>query len=254
MLVLSRRLNEKIVFPQFQTAVQVVSIKAGLVRLGIDAPAEVTVLREEVPDRSRAAVPPAVAQPLYQLVNNRLRVMSAGLAELRREIEAGASQEAEDTLAKLEEDFRMLQDRLSRELQRPAPAPQRAESRKALLVEDNANERELLATYLRAQGMEVATASDGTDALDYLHHRERPDVVLLDMGLPRCDGATMVRELRRDPAYAGLKIFAVTGHLPEEYGLACGPGGVDRWFHKPINPDELVRDLNQELSNTSYRG
>ena len=102
-----------------------------------------------------------------------------------------------------------------------------------------------MALFLRSAGLDVATAGDGCDALDYLHTRERPDVVLLDMGLPRCDGATMVRTLRSDPAYSGLKIFAVTGHAPEEFDL--GPRGVDRWFRKPVDPMELVRNVNAEL-------
>ncbi len=67
------------------------------------------------------------------------------------------------------------------------------------------------------------------------------------MGLSRCDGATMVRELRRDPAYDGLKIFAVSGHDPAEYDLARGPAGIDRWFQKPIDPQELLRRVEQEL-------
>jgi len=52
MLVLSRRLNEKIVFPGTQISVQVVAIRPGSVRLGIEAPRSVTVLREELPDRT----------------------------------------------------------------------------------------------------------------------------------------------------------------------------------------------------------
>jgi carbon storage regulator CsrA len=50
-LVLSRRLNEKILFPATHTSIQVVSIKPGVVRLGIEAPPDVTVLREEIHDR-----------------------------------------------------------------------------------------------------------------------------------------------------------------------------------------------------------
>src|SRR5262249_53679106 len=52
MLVLSRRLNEKVLFPTLNTAVQVVSIKGGSVRLGIEAPPEVTILRAELQDRA----------------------------------------------------------------------------------------------------------------------------------------------------------------------------------------------------------
>jgi DNA-binding response OmpR family regulator len=119
---------------------------------------------------------------------------------------------------------------------------------RALLVEDNANERELLATFLRMSGVDVDTAEDGADALDYLRCHDRPDVVLLDMGLPRCDGASMVREIRRRPAFAGLKIFAVTGRAQEEFDLGHGSVGVDRWFRKPVDPLALVRDLNEQFS------
>jgi len=115
-------------------------------------------------------------------------------------------------------------------------------------VEDNANERELLAIFLRMAGVDVDTAGDGADALDYLRHRQRPDVVLLDMVLPRCDGATTVREIRRDPACAGLKIFAVTGRSPDDFDLARGPAGVDRWLQKPLDPGLLLHSLNQELA------
>jgi CheY-like chemotaxis protein len=78
-------------------------------------------------------------------------------------------------------------------------------------------------------------------------------VVLMDMGLPRCDGPTAVRAIRRNPAYRDLKIFAVTGHLPEEFDLDIGPAGIDRWFHKPLDPAILLRDLRNELEQTWSR-
>jgi CheY-like chemotaxis protein len=116
-----------------------------------------------------------------------------------------------------------------------------------LLVEDDGNQRELLAGFLRMAGLQVDTAGDGSDALDYLRSRPRPDVVLMDMGLPRCDGPTAVRQIRRDPAFEGLRIFAVTGGAPDQFGLGSGPGGIDRWFRKPLNPALLLHELKQEL-------
>jgi CheY-like chemotaxis protein len=95
--------------------------------------------------------------------------------------------------------------------------------------------------------IEVQTACDGADAMNHLQSGVQPDVMLLDIGLPRRDGATLVREIRRDPAYATMKIFAVTGSLPDECGLPIGPGGVDRWFHKPLDPAELIHELDTEL-------
>jgi carbon storage regulator CsrA len=254
MLVLSRRLQEKLLLPTIQAMIQIVAIKPGVVRLGIEAPPEVIILREEVHDRSAewgAVAPSAVEKlrQLQQLVQSRLTIGRVGLEIVRQQLSAGLVTEAEDIVGKIDEELQMLQERLGAEV-RDTPAVIGAKllkAGKALLVEDNANERELLATLLRASGVDVATAGDGADALDYLRGGGRADVVLLDMGLPRCDGATMVRMLRRDPAYAGLKIFAVTGHTAEEFNLVRGPQGIDRWFLKPINPRQLIHDVAEEL-------
>ena len=257
MLVLSRRLNEKVLFPSINSAVQVVSIQGGTVRLGIEAPPEVTILRAELQDRAaerEAATPlPEPAESglrgLRHLLRNRLSVTTVGLGLLRQQARAGLSDELERTIAKIEEDMHLLRQGLESEAATtPSPPPQPSrKARRALLVEDDQNERELLAGFLRLSGFAVDTAGDGCDALDHLRAGERPDVVLLDMGLPRCDGATTAREIRRDPAWAGLKIFAVSGHSPNEYDLDRGPASIDRWFHKPLDPAVLLRELTQEL-------
>jgi carbon storage regulator CsrA len=260
MLVLSRKLHEKIVLPTLKVAIQVVGIKGGAVRLGIQAPREVTVLREEIPDRaaewaeqaSRPAAPPApepqpikVWQPLYQ----RLKSAGVRLGLLRLQLDTGLTEEARQTLTGIQEDFQLLCYGVEGEMDgSAAPAPIKLQ--KALLVEDNRNERELLAGFLRQSGLEVDTAGDGSDALAYLDSHAQPDVILLDMGLPHVDGPTMVRRLRSNPVYAGLKIFGVSGHLPEEFGLEWGPRGIDRWFQKPLDPAALVHGLAEELCSS----
>jgi two-component system, OmpR family, response regulator len=260
MLVLSRRPNQKIVFPASEIAVQVLSIKPGAVRLGIEAPPEVEVLREELAaniGRQAGAglqrsenMPRTRLAALEGLVQKRLAIAEKGLAVLREQLLAGLHRDAVLTLDELQEDVRLLQERLGSEarivLHWPAGTPA-TPKRKALLVEDNPQERELMALCLRSEGLDVDTAGDGCDALDYLRTRERPDVVLLDMGLPRVDGPTTVREIRSDPCCAGLKIFAVSGHSAEEYKLPIGPAGVDRWFQKPVDPMSLVQNLAREL-------
>jgi len=117
-------------------------------------------------------------------------------------------------------------------------------------VEDNQNERELLAGFLRMAGFDVVTAGDGADALDYLSAKAPPDFMLLDMIMPRCDGPATVRTIRANPQLAGLKIFAVSGISPGELRLESGPAGVDRWFPKPVNPNTLVQALNRELATS----
>jgi carbon storage regulator CsrA len=258
MLVLSRRPHEKILFPGFDTAVEVVAIKPGVVRLGIQAPPGVTVLREELAAKaggSTAAGPRPAEAPadprladLRRLIDTRLGITAKGLAVLRGQLVAGPNPDALLTLDELEDELRMLRERVRDEAAATPrrPAKTSAPKRKALLVEDNPQERDLMAQCLRLEGLEVDTAGDGCDALDYLRARGRPDVVLLDMGLPRLDGPATVRAIRRDPAWAGLKVFAVSGYAADDYNLV-GPGGVNGWFQKPVDPAELVRDLAREL-------
>jgi two-component system, OmpR family, response regulator len=258
MLVLSRKLKEKIILPTVSTIIQVLEIKAGTVRLGIDAPPEVTILREEVPNRteewgkvgSRPAEEPKPDKFKSQL-RDRLKAMGQWLGLTGLQLDSGLIEEARASLARIQDDLQVLRYGVEGELDGPpSPRDQTRKPQKALLVEDDRNERELLAGFLRRAGLDVDTAGDGSDALEYLGSHGKPDVVLLDMGLPRVDGPTMVREIRRNPAYAGLKIFGVTGHLPEEFDLERGPRGIDGWFQKPLDPTALLHDLQEELSGS----
>jgi carbon storage regulator CsrA len=255
MLVLSRRTDEKVVFPSINATLRVVAAKTGLVRLGIEAPEDVPVFREEVLARgggreaaARQQGLPADRLPreLRHALNNHLNSSTVGLALLRRQLDMGLTRNMAVTLDKVEQELGKLQQRLEEAAARVS-APPALPRCQALVVEDDRNECELLAAFLRLSGMEVATAGDGADALDYLRDRGRPDVVFLDMLLPRCDGPTTVRAIRGNPAYAGLKIFGVTGTSHERFGLSEGPGGIDRWFHKPLNPEVLVREAFRYL-------
>ena len=123
MLVLTRRLHEKVRFPAFNTAIEVLSVKAGKVRLGIEAPAAVVVLREELCDQTVAApmsagnaAEPTKLRRLHELVHNRLDVAEIGLAVLTRQLQEGLHQEVQTTVEKIHEDINLLRQRLNREL------------------------------------------------------------------------------------------------------------------------------------------
>jgi CheY-like chemotaxis protein len=118
---------------------------------------------------------------------------------------------------------------------------------KALLAEDNQNERELFAGLLRMAGLEVETAGDGDAVLAYLNQQGCPDVLLLDMRLPHRDGPATLKAIRQEPSYSALKIFAVSGYAPDYFGLDATAAGVDRWFLKPIHPEVMLRELTQAL-------
>jgi carbon storage regulator CsrA len=262
-LVLSRRTNEKIVFPASNVSVEVLSIKRDTVRLGIDAPPEVTVLREELTSKggreTEAALRRAENQPrarlaaLEQLLEKRLGIAQKGLAVLRDQLKERPDPDVLLTLEELQEELRLLQERVQKEtgMVLPNRQGQAAPKCRALLVEDNPQERELMALFLRSEGIDVDTAGDGYDALDCLRARGRPDVVLLDMGLPRLDGPTTVRKIRSNPACAGVKIFAVTGHSAKEFNIPVGPAGVDGWFQKPVDPIILVQNLTREFEHST---
>jgi carbon storage regulator CsrA len=259
MLVLTRKLNQKVIFPALDIAVQVVELQQGQVRLGIEAPRDITVLREEVLNRSGEPLA-KTARPeprpgeesraaFGRQLCDRMRATGMSLGLLRLLLDAGQTQEAAALLAQIQDDFQMLRRGVEGEMESSArhPVPARKHTR-ALLVEDDRGEREMLAEFLRRSGLKVDTAGDGSDALDYLRSHDRPDVVLLDMGLPRVDGPTTVREIRRDPAFAGIKIIGVTGRLPEEFNLELGPRGIDEWFRKPFDPQDLLHHLNGEAA------
>src|SRR5262245_5872357 len=115
MLVLSRRPREKIIFPGINITVQVVAVKSGAVRLGIEAPPEVTVLREEISARvgtqepGATLLPDCAAEPtlcqLNHLLRNWLDVAAIGLALLRRQIQPGLT---EATLDPFDEEIASL--------------------------------------------------------------------------------------------------------------------------------------------------
>jgi len=249
MLVLTRRENEKIVFPAVNTSVEVLEVKAGRVRLGIQAPRDLQILREEVMKADgihlsdQNALESFAAQMLRKTkhqMRNDLNKATIGLALARRQLKAGMIENLDATLDKIGQGFDGLNQQVETLIEkRPGSSiPQ------ALLVEDDSNECELLAGFLRMAGYKVNTAGDGADALDHLHNGLHPDVVLLDMNLPRCDGPTTVRMIRQDPALARLKIFAVTGYSAAHFGLNEREIGIDRWFQKPLNPESLLGELN----------
>jgi len=78
---------------------------------------------------------------------------------------------------------------------------------------------------------------------------KQPDIVLLDMHMPRVDGPAFVRAVRSDPKLQSLPIFALTGMEREQVDIPDGNRGVDRWYVKPIDPKVLVADVANHLTN-----
>ncbi len=240
MLVLSRRPKEKIYFPTLGVTVEVCSVKGNVVRVGIQAPPSIPIVREELAAESDKANSPRERSARHQM-RNRLHTASLAIHLAQKQLQAGLDEDADETLAGALREFSDIDQQLA------SNATPKREIR-ALLVEDNGNESALLAEFLRLHGIKVETACDGQDALDYLKSHERPDVILIDMRMPRCDGPTTVATIRRNADFGGLKVFAVSGADPAECNIEIGSRGIDRWFTKPINPKKLVDELNLSLN------
>jgi two-component system CheB/CheR fusion protein len=120
----------------------------------------------------------------------------------------------------------------------------RATSLRVLVVDDNVDAAEMLTTILAHWGYDARPASTGQAALD-LADDFKPEVVLLDLGLPDLDGYEVTKELRERSWAAGVKIFAVTGRGLEEDRRRSKAAGLDDHLVKPIDPDALHRLLSQ---------
>jgi carbon storage regulator CsrA len=271
MLVLSRGRNDKVVFPTLGISVEILRVAGNKVRLGIEAPQEVPVHRHEVSERIAAndsgfaadgrhhdsiikmpAGKDAAAREMDHAVRNRLNSAALGLHLLHRKLETDDLSDAEATIFKIFNELKAIEEQMSGQPHAPtkaevSTAPHSSEPHhRALVVEDNDQERALMAEWLRVSGFDVDTAADGLQAMVRLTENA-PDVILLDMVMPRFDGQKTISAIRKNPDYRGLKLFAVTGTKPEENHVSLGPTGVDRWFTKPIDPQMLIKAMRDEL-------
>lgn len=113
-----------------------------------------------------------------------------------------------------------------------------------LVVDDDLDFRESVATYLRAQGFQVTEASDGAEGLE-LARRHPPDLVLLDIMMrERTEGFFTLQELRRDPALAGVPVFVVSSLYEDVPGFRIRPERSwlkhDEFLPKPLDFDVLL--------------
>jgi len=108
-----------------------------------------------------------------------------------------------------------------------------------VIVDDNQDAATSLKMVLEVVGYEVAVAHSGPAGLD-LARQQRPDVVLLDIGLPGIDGYEVVRRLRREPELAQTVVVAVSGYGSEGDKQRAREAGFDRHLVKPVDPEELL--------------
>lgn len=254
MLVLSRRRHESIVFPNLGVTVKLLRVERNKAKLGISAPPDVRILREEVDTGLEIQLPgltqEGVSPTELHSVRNRLNTVNLAVHLYQQQMSSGDFDAANVTFLQLVDDLESIDQGIRSQEERDMPDA--IKSLRLLLVEDDARQRELLASYLTNRGCHVTTADDCESAVDYLETNACPDYVLLDLRLPGSDGAENVRRIRaaRPNANTAMKVFAVSGTAPEEFGIETGHRGVDDWFPKPTNPEVLFRRMSGRTEKT----
>ena len=121
----------------------------------------------------------------------------------------------------------------------------RPRMKKVLLVEDNADVRDMLKSALELDGHVVRSAADAPQALAMCIDWT-PDVALLDIGLPGMDGYELARELRRRLNEAEVRLVAITGYAAASDRHRAKAAGFDAHLSKPVDPELLARVLDGE--------
>lgn len=121
--------------------------------------------------------------------------------------------------------------------------------KKILIADDKAHIRELVAATIGSGQYEIFEASDGEEALQ-IAQREHPDLLLLDIGMPRMDGFEVCRILKGEPETASIHIIMVTAYGLDEHrekGLAAG---ANDYFVKPFSPTALLDKITEVLEGS----
>jgi two-component system CheB/CheR fusion protein len=123
----------------------------------------------------------------------------------------------------------------------PAPVAT-ADGRRILVVDDNLDAAETLARLLDSFGHAVRTAAAGPQALAMLNEF-RPELAILDIGLPGMDGYELARRLKADPRMEGLRMIALTGYGHDVDRARALAAGFDEHLVKPVPVDQLMATI-----------
>ena len=118
-----------------------------------------------------------------------------------------------------------------------------------LVAEDSPTTRQKIAGILEEQGYRVLTAEDGQQAIE-LTHKHHPELVVLDIVLPKKNGYQVCRSIKSDPDLA-IKVMIVTSKAMEKDRIWSEKQGADGYLAKPVDPVRLIETVEQLISVTS---
>jgi two-component system cell cycle response regulator DivK len=120
--------------------------------------------------------------------------------------------------------------------------------KKILIVDDNRDSRELVIKILQGKGHQLCEAVDGEDALEKVA-AEQPDLILMDISLPRMDGYEATRRLKSDERFASIPVIALTDHAMKGDREKALAAGCEDYISKPINVREFYDRIRVFLMN-----
>ena len=119
-------------------------------------------------------------------------------------------------------------------------------SKNVLVVDDSPSIRQIVEVTLKSAGYSITTAGDGQDALDKCQFN-RFDFVLTDQNMPKMDGLTLIKALRRIGAYARTPIMVLTTETSSDMKSQGKAAGATGWMVKPFDPNKLLEVLKKVL-------
>ena len=119
--------------------------------------------------------------------------------------------------------------------------------KRVLVVDDYEDNRELYGEYLRIAGYDVETAADGDAALRCAL-RQKCDIIVLDLALPKFDGLTVLRMLRSTTRTKAIPVIVLSASVGGNVRAQALEAGADRFLTKPCSPDEVERVLRELLA------
>jgi len=138
-------------------------------------------------------------------------------------------------------------------LERPADAPVTPRAPSLILVtDDDADTRFLFRTILEMRGHAVIEAADGLEAVE-VAERERPDLILIDGGLPRLDGLSATRRIRELGRGRSVPIIFITGRTEPAFRAVACEAGCDEYLVKPLDVTQLGAVVGKHLSQRDAR-
>ena len=131
-----------------------------------------------------------------------------------------------------------------------AAAAEAARKPLVMVVDDSITIRKVTSRMLERNDFDVITAKDGVDAIANLHEEHLPDLMLLDIEMPRMDGYELATHIRNDERLRDIPIIMITSRTGEKHRQRAMDIGVNRYLGKPYQESELLEEINGLLAET----